>query len=81
MVYLCKLRKQNQLLKNQNDSLRSGNLPLTVKKRAATDLLKGKFTTTKIQQLLKPIKTFCTILHLAQLNEGVKTFIFLEKWF
>ena len=54
---ILKLKRQNQLLKNQNNSLRSGKLPLAVKKRAATDLLKGKFTPTRIEQFLKPKKT------------------------
>ena len=53
---ILKLKRQNQLLRNQNNSLRSGKLPLAVKKRAATDLLKGKFTPTRIEQLLKPKK-------------------------
>lgn len=77
-----KLRKQNQLLRNQNNSLRKGNLPLAVKKRAANDLLKGKFTPTKIEQLLKPIKTKgvgkgpyrgprCNKWKLADLGEGM----------
>jgi len=43
-----------QLIKNQNRSLKSGNLPMAVKKCAATDLLSGKFTPSRIQQLLKP---------------------------
>ena len=54
---ILKQKRQIQLLKNQNNSLRSGKLPLAVKKRAAADLLKGKFTPTRIEQLLKPKKT------------------------
>ena len=55
---ILKQKRQIQLLKNQNNSLRSGKkLPLAVKQRAAADLLKGKFTLTRIEQFLKPKKT------------------------
>ena len=54
-----KLRKQNQLLKNKNTSLMSGNLPMTVKKKAATEVLQksAKYSDAQISQMIKPKKT------------------------
>ena len=49
-----KLRKQNVLLKNTNDSLRSGNLPKTVQHKAVHNVLNGKFTDAQITQMVKP---------------------------
>ena len=51
---LRKLRKQNVLLKKQNDALKSGDLPLVVLKRAVADALKDKFSPAQIYQILKP---------------------------
>lgn len=39
-----KLKRQVQLLKNKNASLRAGNLPEAVKKRVVTEKLKSKFS-------------------------------------
>ena len=49
-----KLRKQNVLLKNTGDSLRSGNLPKTVQSNVVHKVLGGKFTEAQITQMIKP---------------------------
>jgi uncharacterized protein YeeX (DUF496 family) len=49
-----KLRKQNVLLKNTSDSLRSGNLPKTVQSNVVHNVLGGKFTGAQITQMIKP---------------------------
>ena len=49
-----KLRKQNVLLKNCNDSLRSGNLPKKVQSKVVHNVLEGKFTGAQITQMIKP---------------------------
>ena len=46
------MKDQVQLLKNQNASLRSGNLPEAVKNRVVTEKLKGKFTPAQISQII-----------------------------
>ena len=48
-----KLKRQVQLLKNQNASLRAGNLPEAVKKRVVTEKLKSKFSPGQISQILR----------------------------
>ena len=49
-----KLRRQNVLLKNTSDSLRSGNLPKTVQSNVVHNVLGGKFTGAQITQMIKP---------------------------
>jgi hypothetical protein len=50
-----KLKKQNNLLKNTGDSLRSGeNLPKTVQSKVVHNVLGGKFTGAQITQMIKP---------------------------
>jgi uncharacterized protein YeeX (DUF496 family) len=49
-----KLRKQNVLLKNTSDSLRSGNLPKKVQSNVVHNVLGGKFTNAQITQMIKP---------------------------
>ena len=54
-----KMRKDVQLLKNQNSSLRSAEkLPMTVKKRATAEILAstGKYSNAQISQMIKKKK-------------------------
>ena len=52
-----KLRKQNQLLKNKNDSLMAGKLPESVKRKVVIEKLQGKFTSAQIHMIVskKPL--------------------------
>ena len=54
-----KLKRQLQLVKNQNASLMDGKLPKTVKKKVAKELLIAteKYSKATVTQMLKPIKT------------------------
>ena len=51
-----KHKKQKNLLKNTNDSLRAGNLPKSTKERAVYNVLEGKFTCAQISQMIKSKK-------------------------
>ena len=53
-----KLRKQIGLVKNETESLRSGNLPKVVEERTVRNVLigNGRFTNAQVGQLLKPVK-------------------------
>ena len=53
------LKKQNNLLKNKNSSIMSGNLPKTVQDNIVHNVLVGKgyFTGKQCQQFCKPKKT------------------------
>ena len=50
------IKKQNSLLKNNLQSLRSGKLPKTITNKIVHNQLSGKFTGAQIRQILKPIK-------------------------
>ena len=74
-----KLKHQVQLLKNQNASLRSGNLPEAVKNRVVAEKLKGKFTPAQISQIIsKKTKKRCMKWKEEDYNLGYK-FRFLPK--